>query len=49
MDRTNMPGIELVSESSNKKTNYLRYLKVHRVRMVSYQVGNNLAFGRETR
>lgn len=49
MDRTNTPGIERVSEGSKNITNYLRYLKVLRMRMISCQVGNNLAFGRETR
>lgn len=44
----NTPGHELVSDGSKKITNYLGYLKVLRLRMVTCQIGNNLAFGRET-
>lgn len=49
MDRTNTPGIELVSEGSKKVINFLSYLKVYKLRIVSCHIGNNLAFVRETR
>lgn len=45
MDKSNMPGITLVSEDGDKIPNYLRFLKIHQAE----DGRKKLAFGRETR